>query len=120
MGNIKHDKIYLRLKYPLLNITNYVIIKAVQGVVRSKIGFVKVDGLGETLLFTRTKLTENRRVKNINFACFENTKFAVSSTRLLVTINGVDLPNERSYTDESVEKYAEMNASFPIGRHIAI
>ena len=52
----------------------------VKGVVQSKIslGYVKVDdGLGETLLFSpnkiRQKLTENQRVKYVNFACFENT-----------------------------------------------
>ena len=33
------------------------IMEVVKGVVRSKIGYVKGDGLGETLLFTRTKLT---------------------------------------------------------------
>ena len=36
-------------------------------------GYVKVDGLGETLLLTRTKSDKiDRRVKHVNFTCFEN------------------------------------------------
>ena len=48
------------------------------GVVRPKIslGYVKVNGLGETLFFTSTKseqkLTENWSVKHANIVCFEN------------------------------------------------
>ena len=80
----------------------------VKGVVLPKTfrGYVEVDSLGETLLFTRTK-TENRPAKQISHVLKKKQypgKFRCLNTTFDVLTGEADFPSARSYTDERMEK----------------
>ena len=78
-----------------------------KGVVRSKIGYVKVDGLGGTLRFTRTKSDKLAEIWGV-----QNNSL---KTRFLSGFGWPQKPNTKYVTEQSINQIRQIEMCRPIG-----